>query len=89
MSIEILEEALCIKSVLSDEFGEIFSDAFHICQLNFCSCRSSIDNVCATKSNFGVNRLLKTFLSENFIDMITELSPFNVSTFFGCFISIA
>ena len=48
MAIEILEEALCVKPVLSDKFSEIFDNALHISLLSCICLRSSIDNICTT-----------------------------------------
>ena len=48
MAVKILEEALCIKSVLSDKFSEFINDALNICPLNFSGWRSTIDDVSAT-----------------------------------------
>ena len=48
MAVEILEEALCVKSVLPNEFSEIFSDTLHSCYLSLIGRRSAIDDVSAT-----------------------------------------
>ena len=48
MAVKILEEALCVKSVLPNEFSEIFSDTLHSCYLSLIGRRSAIDDVSAT-----------------------------------------
>ena len=48
MAIEILEEALCVKSVLPNKLSEIFDNALNISLLSCICLRSSIDNICTT-----------------------------------------
>jgi len=86
MAIEVLEEALCIESVLSDKFSEFFDDTLHISALSRISIRSTISDICACSSNLSVNGFLKTLCGKDCINVIRELSPLNVVALLRCLI---
>ena len=84
MAIKILEETLSIKSVLSNKLSELINNFLDICLLIICGIWSSINSLGTNLTNWMVNSLFKTFLCENFINSITELSPLNVCSCFWC-----
>ena len=88
VTIKVLEKALCVKSVLSNEFLEIFNNSLNISPLFFGSCWSAVDYIRACNAYRCVQIFLKSLLCKNFINIITELSPLDVSSFFWCFISL-
>ena len=86
MTIEILEEALCVESVLSNKLSEIIHNALYIFSLSWSGFRSSIDNVCSSSTNFSIDCFFKTLLGETFINVVAEFSPLNVSSLFWCLV---
>ena len=89
MVVEVLEEALGVKSVLPDKVFELINDTLHICFLCVCSIRSSIGDVSASSSNLLINILFKSLFSEDFVNIVAECSPFNVIALFWCFVGSA
>ena len=89
VAIEVLEEALGVKSVLPDELCEVVEHPLHVGPLRLRSFGSAIDDVGASVTNFGIQLLFKAFLGENLIDSVDKLSPLNMSAFFGSFESLA
>ena len=69
-SVSILEEALCIKSVLSDDFTEVLNYCLAKVSLSRVSLASSIDGLNAHVTNGNINVLLETLLSEHLIHFV-------------------
>jgi hypothetical protein len=82
--IKVLEKALAVKSVLFNNFLESSYDVVNDCALFLARLSSTIVSVCASIVNYRVNLLFETFLCENLINIIAELPPFNVLSFFWC-----
>ena len=82
--VSILEETLCIKSVLSDNFTEVLNNLLAKISLALIGLTSTIDGLGAYFTDSNIKVLLKTLLGEDFIDFIRELSPHNVLTFLWC-----
>lgn len=84
MLIKVLEKALAVKSVLFNNFLESSYDVVNDCALFLACLSSTIVSVCASIVNYRVNLLFETFLCENLVNIIAELPPFNVLSFFWC-----
>ena len=84
MLIKVLEKALAVKSVLFNNFLESNYDVFNDCALFLACLSSTIVSVCASIVNYCVNLLFESFLCENLVNIIAELPPFNVLSFFWC-----
>lgn len=84
MLVKVLEKALAVKSVLFNNFLESSYDVINDCALFLARLSSTIVCVCASIVNYRVNLLFETFLCENLINIIAELPPFNVLSFFWC-----
>jgi len=85
VAVEILEEALCIESVLPHKLHKFVSNTLHICSLSVSCLRPAIDDISSSLTNIGIDGFFKTFLSEDFINSVTKFSPFNVVASFWCF----
>ena len=68
MAVKVLEKALCIKSILSNELSEFINNAFNVLLLSLGGWCSAIDNISAGSTYLFVKFLLKTLLCESFID---------------------
>ena len=80
--IEVLEEALCIKSVFTNNFLEISNDFLYNNTLFICWLLAAIISSSASIIQYNINWLFKFFLSENLIDLVREYLPLNMFTFF-------
>ena len=89
MSVKILEEALCIESVLSDKFSKFSNDSLNVFYLLTISLLTAIFNLSSSNSDFGVKILLKTLLCEDLIDLVAEVSPSNMLTSLLCLESLS
>ena len=87
MSVEVLEETLSIKSILSHKLHELSSNSLNISSLLWGGLKTVILDLGSCNSNFNVKILLKTLLGENFISIIAELSPLDMLTSLWCFVS--
>ena len=82
-SVSILEEALSVKSILSDHFTEVLDDLLAELSLSRISLTSSIDSLCANITDGHIKVLLEALLGEDFVDSVREISPLDVLTFLG------
>ena len=82
-SVSILEEALSVKSILSDHFTEVLDDLLAELSLSRISLTSSIDSLCANITDGHIKVLLEALLGEDFVNSVREISPLDVLTFLG------
>lgn len=80
MSIWVLEEALSIKSLSSDEVSELIKNFLDILFIKGIWTFSSIETLGSGSINFDINGSLEVLLGEYFVDAVTEISPQNVGT---------
>ena len=84
MSIKVLEETLNIKSLSSQELLEpSYNFLRDVSLLLVCIC-SSILSWSSSIIHNHINCFFKTLLCEDFVNWITEFSPFNMLSFFWC-----
>ena len=77
--ISVLEEALGIKSVFSDNLPKVVNNLLAQRSLVIVSLWSSIDSFSADLAHRLVSIPLQTLLSEDFVHSVREFSPLNVS----------
>jgi len=82
--IEVLEETLAVKSVLFNDLLESKDNIVNDCTLFLASFSTTVVGAGTSIVNYSINLLFETFLCKNLINIIAELSPFNVLTFFWC-----
>lgn len=75
MSIEVLEETLCVQSLPLNNIFEAFNYGFGNFFIAFCSRLSAVDSVGSSVIQNDIDALLKVFLGENFVYKITESLP--------------
>lgn len=81
MSIWVLEEALSIKSLSSDEVSECIKNLGDILLVGVVWALGSVEGLSSGTVNLDVNGSLEVLLGENFINAVTEFSPQNMGTF--------
>lgn len=81
VSIWILEEALSIKSLSSNEVSECIKNAADILFIGGIWTFCSVETLGSGSIDLNVNGSLEVFLGENFVDAVTEFSPQNMGTF--------
>jgi len=81
VSIWVLEEALGIKSLSSDEVSELIKNLVDILLIGGVWTFSSIETLGSGSIDLDINGSLEVLLGENFVDAVTEFSPQNMSTF--------
>ena len=81
--VPILKEALCIKSVLSNNFSEVLNDLLAQFSLISFGLAPTVDSVDADLANGHVKVFLEAFRGEDFVDFVGELFPFDVFSFLG------
>lgn len=89
VTVEVLEEALGVESVLPNELGEVLGDTPDVVKLGLGGSRSSIDEVGSCVANFNINGLLETLLCESLVDSVAEFSPFDVLASLWCLVDLA
>ena len=87
--ISVLEEALGIQSVGSDELTELVNNFTADFSLTIAGLTSSVDGGSAAGTDLGVKVLLETLLGEDLVDSVGELSPLDMSSFLGSLESFA
>lgn len=80
VSIWVLEEALSIKSLSSDEVSELIKNFLDILFIKGIWTFSSIETLGSGSINFDINGSLEVLLGEYFVDAVTEISPQNMGT---------
>ena len=80
MSIWVLEEALGIKSLSSDEVSECIKNLADVLLVSVTWPFGSVEALGSGTINLNIYRFLKALLGENFIDAVTEFSPQNMGT---------
>lgn len=80
MSIEVLEEALRIESVLADKLSEVGNNCCNGGPLLIICLSSSVNSLSSSITDNGFVVLLETLLSEYFVNKVTEVSPPDVVT---------
>ena len=88
-SISVLEEALGVQSVGSDELTELVNNISSDRSLFLVSLASSVDSLGASGTDLSIKVLLETLLGEDLIDSVGEVSPADVSAFLGSLESFA
>lgn len=85
MAVKVLEERLGVQTVLTDHLGETLANVAHN-SFFFSGCLTAAV-VCAGAGviNASVDVLFELFLGEYFLNMVTEVLPSDVFTFFRCF----
>ena len=81
--VPILKETLRIKSVLSNDFSEVFDDLLAKFPLRRIGLAPSINSVDANFADGHVKVFLEAFRGENFVDFVRKLFPFDVFSFLG------
>ena len=82
--VSVLEEALCVQSILSDNFTEVLNDLLAQFSL-FCFCLApSVDCLCADITDGNIEVLFEAFLGEYFVDTVGEISPLDVLALLRC-----
>ena len=81
VSIWVLEEALGIKSLSSDEVSELIKNLVDILLIGGVWTFSSIETLGSGSIDLDINGSLEVLLGENFVDAVTEFSPQNMGTF--------
>ena len=85
MAVKVLEERLSVQTVLTDHLGETLANVAHD-SFFFSGClTAAVVGAGAGVIKTSVNVLFELFLGENFLDMVTEVLPSDVFTFFRCF----
>jgi len=82
--IKILEKALAVKTILFYNLLESKNNVVNDGTLFFACLSATVVSVGASIVNYSIKLLFQTFLCEHLINMITELSPFDVLSFFWC-----
>ena len=80
-SVSVLEEALCVESVLSDHLTESFDNFLDSRAFTFMSLTSTVDRNSANFTDGGIKVLLEALAGENFVDTVREFSPLDVVAF--------
>ena len=75
MSIVILEEALCIKSLSNNKLSEALSELLYESIIIISCFLLSVEWNCSGIVKNHIYLFLKTLLCENFINTIAEVSP--------------
>ena len=73
--VEVLEEALCIESVLSHKLHELSNHSLDILSLLSGGLESLILSLSSSNSDINIKLLLETLLGEDFINIVAEVSP--------------
>jgi len=84
MAIKVLEEALGIESLSLYYLFEAVDDMFDNLLVNFSCLLTTIHTVSSSIIQYSFNILFKSFLSENFVNAVTEFSPLDVFSLLGC-----
>ena len=85
MAVKVLEERLGVQTVLTDDLGETLANVAHD-SFFFSSClTAAVVGAGAGVIKTSVDVLFELFLGEYFLDMVTEVLPSDVFTFFWCF----
>ncbi len=87
--IEVLEETLGIESILSHELSELSNDSLHILSLLWSSFSSLVCDLSSCNTNISIVILFKSLLGEDLINVVAELSPFDVFTSLWCSVNFA
>jgi hypothetical protein len=82
--VPILEEALRVKSIFSDNFTEVFDDLLAEVSLSLVGLSPSVNSLCAHLTYLNVEVLLETLLGEDLVDSVGEFPPLDVLTFLWC-----
>ncbi len=83
MFVEILEETLRIKSVLSDKLSEVGDNCLYVCSLSWRGLSTVVLDIGASSSDLGVNTLFETLLGEDFVNVVAELPPLDMLACLG------
>jgi len=89
VAIPVLEEALGVKALLSDDVGETVEDALDAGLLSTGGSGTAVVALSPGVINGHVEVLLEAFLDEDLVDLVTEVSPADVVTSLGSFESVA
>lgn len=81
MFVKVLEKALCIKSVLPNDFFKSFDDVFHLLAILFSWILFAVNGLSADIIKVNVIIFLKILLGEYFINSIHKVFPANVFAF--------
>lgn len=85
MAVKVLEERLSVQTVLTDNLGETLANVAHD-GFFFSGClTAAVVGAGAGVINTSVDVLFEPFLGEYFLNMVTEVFPSDVFTFFRCF----
>lgn len=82
VAVPVLEEGLGVESVLADDFSETVEDGLDFVLLVLVGRGASVKSLGAGVVEVGVDVLLESFLSEDLIDSVAEISPADVVTSF-------
>jgi hypothetical protein len=83
MAIPVLEERLGIESVSTDDLSETVKNLLNLSLLVLVSGNASIKSLGSSIIDGFVEVLLKSLLGEDFINVVTEVSPANMFTSLG------
>jgi len=84
VSILVLEETLGIKSFSVDQEFELILNVLSVLLIDGIWFVLSIERLSSSVIKGDIDRSLKVFLGENFVNAVTEFSPFDMSTSFWC-----
>ncbi len=79
-SVSILEEALGVKAVLTDDLSEVLNDLLTKSALLGISLASSVDSIDASITDSDIRVPLEALSGEDLVNLVRELSPLNVLT---------
>lgn len=82
--VSILEEALSIESIFSDNFTEVLDNLQAELSISRVSLSPSVNSLCAHIANCNVKVLLEALLGEDLVDSVGELSPLDMLAFLRC-----
>jgi hypothetical protein len=78
--VKVLEEALGIKSVLADNFLELFDDLLHDSTLSLSWLSAAVVDQSASVIEFDVHGLFELLFGENIVDGVRKRFPEHVLT---------
>lgn len=80
--VEVLEEALCIKSVFTHNLLETSYYFLYDCAFLISWLLATVISLGASIVQYNINRLFKLFLGENLVDFVRENLPLDVLALF-------
>ena len=87
--VSVLEEALRVESISPHNFAECFHHLAYHLALSLIRLTPAIDSCGAHITNGVINCLLKVFRRENFVNLVRELPPADMSSFLWRFIRLS